>query len=102
MNLAPPARVSLAVELLKLLRPYQWVKNGFVFVGLLFSQAGREMGLGGSVLFAAAGFCLVSSCVYILNDMLDRMADRAHPAKRKRPLASGTVSASQAFALACG
>jgi len=94
----------LPVELLKLLRPYQWVKNGFVFVGLLFSHASNDLSLRTSVLLAAAGFCLVSSCVYILNDMLDRKSDRAHPAKRKRPLASGTVSASQAFALAflCG
>jgi 4-hydroxybenzoate polyprenyltransferase len=92
------------MELLKLLRPHQWVKNGFVFVGLLFSNVGDDWKLRGSVLLAAAGFCLLSSCVYILNDMLDRKADRAHPLKRKRPLASGTVSMSQAYALAfvCG
>ena len=104
MNLAPPASVSLPAELLKLLRPYQWVKNGFVFVGLLFSHASDNSSLRTSVLFAAAGFCLLSSCVYILNDMLDRKADQAHPAKRTRPLASGTVSSRLAFALAliCG
>ena len=105
MNTVPPARAkALPVELLKLLRPHQWVKNGFVFVGLLFSNVGNDWGLRGKVLLAAAGFCLLSSCVYILNDVLDREADRAHPVKRKRPLASGTVSLSQAFALAfvCG
>ena len=104
MNPARPVRVFPPIELLKLLRPYQWVKNGFVFVGLLFSDAGHDLGLRGNVLLAAAGFCLLSSCVYILNDILDREADRSHPVKRKRPLASGTVGASHAFALAllCG
>lgn len=94
----------MPAELLKLLRPYQWVKNGFVFVGLLFSDVGNDLSLRTSVLLAASGFCLLSSCVYILNDMLDRKADQAHPVKRKRPLASGTVKMSQAFALAfvCG
>ena len=92
------------MELLKLLRPHQWVKNGFVFVGLLFGDVGDDWKLRGIVLFAAAGFCLLSSCVYILNDVLDRKADQAHPVKRKRPLASGTVGISQAYALAfvCG
>ncbi|MBI5909971.1 MAG: decaprenyl-phosphate phosphoribosyltransferase [Betaproteobacteria bacterium] len=94
----------MPLELLRLLRPHQWVKNGFVFVGLLFSDVGDDWKLRGSVLVAAAGFCLMSSCVYALNDVLDREADRAHPLKRKRPLASGTVSMGQAYALAlvCG
>jgi len=92
------------MELLRLLRPHQWVKNGFVFVGLLFSDVGDDWKLRGSVLLAAAGFCLMSGCVYALNDVLDREADRAHPLKRKRPLASGTVNLGQAYALAfvCG
>jgi 4-hydroxybenzoate polyprenyltransferase len=92
------------MQLLKLLRPHQWIKNGFVFVGLLFSDVGDDWKLRGSVLLAAAGFCLLSSCVYILNDVFDRKADQAHPVKRKRPLASGTVGMSQAYALAfvCG
>jgi 4-hydroxybenzoate polyprenyltransferase len=92
------------MELLKLMRPHQWVKNGFVFVGLLFSGEGVDWKLNIVVLLAAAGFCLLSSCVYILNDILDREADQAHPVKRKRPLASGTVGISKAYALAivCG
>jgi len=105
MSPVPPASAaSLPNELLKLARPYQWVKNGFVFVGLLFSDASDDWGLRGSVLLAAAGFCLLSSCVYVLNDVLDRGADRAHPLKRRRPLASRSVSLGQAFALAlvCG
>jgi 4-hydroxybenzoate polyprenyltransferase len=92
------------LELLKLLRPYQWTKNGFVFIGLVFGNIAGDWGLVTSVLYAAAGFCLVSSCVYVLNDILDRESDRAHPQKRKRPLASGTVSLGQALvlAIACG
>jgi 4-hydroxybenzoate polyprenyltransferase len=92
------------MELLRLLRPHQWVKNGFVFVGLLFGQIDDDLALVRNVLLAAAAFCLMSSCVYTLNDVLDRGADRAHPLKRKRPLANGTVSTGQAYALAfaCG
>lgn len=105
MNLAPSARAAaLPLELLRLLRPHQWVKNGFVLVGLLFSDVGDDWKLRGSVLLAAAGFCLLSSCGYILNDVFDRQADRVHPLKCTRPLASGTVSLRQAYALAfaCG
>ena len=101
MNPAPSAKATLPAELFKLLRPYQWVKNGFVFVGLLFSDVSNDWNLRVSVLLAAVAFCLLSSCVYILNDMLDRNADQKHPVKRRRPLASGSVSMAQGFALAC-
>jgi 4-hydroxybenzoate polyprenyltransferase len=105
MNVVPPARGSaLLLQLLKLLRPHQWVKNGFVFIGLLFSDVSNSWGLRGNVLLAAAGFCLLSSCVYVLNDIFDCKADQAHPLKRRRPLASGTVGTAQAcvLAFACG
>ncbi len=96
-----PARgPALALQLLRLLRPRQWVKNGFVFIGLLFGDVSHNGGLRGDVFLAAAGFCLLSSCVYVLNDVFDRKADRAHPLKRRRPLAGGTVGMGQAFALA--
>jgi 4-hydroxybenzoate polyprenyltransferase len=101
MNPVPPAKgLALALQLLKLLRPHQWVKNGFVFVGLLFSDVSNDWGLRGRVLLAAAGFCLLSSCVYALNDIFDRRADQAHPLKRRRPLASGAVRTGEALALA--
>ena len=105
MNPVPPASATaLPRELLRLLRPHQWIKNGFVFVGLLFGHVDGDLTLVRSVLFAAAAFCLVSSCVYILNDVLDREADRAHPRKCNRAVASGTVGIGLAFALAfvCG
>jgi 4-hydroxybenzoate polyprenyltransferase len=101
MNPVPPAKGSaLVLQLLKLLRPHQWVKNGFVFVGLLFSDVSNDWRLRGSVALAAAGFCLLSSCVYVLNDIFDRRADQAHPLKRRRPLASGAVRTGEALALA--
>ena len=101
MNPSPRAdAAAFAMELLRLLRPHQWVKNGFVFVGLLFGDVGGDWNLRGSVLLAAAGFCLLSSSVYVLNDIFDRKADQAHALKRRRPLASGTVGTAEAIALA--
>lgn len=78
-------------QYVRLARPYQWVKNGFVFAGVLFGHAlGNPLLLGkAAVLFAA--FCCMSSAVYALNDIADRHADRAHPRKRARPIASGGV-----------
>jgi 4-hydroxybenzoate polyprenyltransferase len=99
MSPVPPAE-GLALQLLRLLRPRQWIKNGFVFIGLLFGDVSHKAGLADDVLLAAAGFCLLSSCVYVLNDMFDRKADQAHPWKRSRPLASGAVGMGPAFALA--
>jgi len=77
--------------LLRLLRPHQWVKNGFVFAGLLFSHNWTDVTLWLHVLQAFAAFCTAASLVYILNDWRDRCADALHPHKRLRPLASGAV-----------
>ena len=85
--------------LIKLMRPHQWLKNLFVFAGLVFSQRWREADLLQQVLLAFAAFCAFSSAVYIFNDWLDRARDALHPAKRSRPLASGAVSARAALAL---
>jgi len=93
-------RAPWALQLLRLLRPHQWIKNGFVFVGLLFGDVGHIAGLTGRVVLAAAGFCLISSCVYAFNDIFDRKADQAHPQKCNRPLASGALSTRVAIVLA--
>jgi len=92
--------MNAPLELIRLLRPKQWVKSLFVFVGLLFGHAWGDASLVWRVLAAAGGFALVSSCVYILNDIADREADRQHPRKRNRPLAKGAVSLNAAVALA--
>jgi len=86
--------------LLKLMRPHQWVKNVFVFAGLIFSHSWRDVGALLPVLEAFGAFCAVSSAVYILNDWRDREADARHPTKRLRPLASGAVSPTTA-GIAC-
>ena len=82
----------------KLLRPTQWVKNGFVLAPLLFSHSYVDPHLLGKGLIGLAAFCLVSSAVYALNDICDLREDRAHPDKRSRPLASGELSLRQAIA----
>jgi decaprenyl-phosphate phosphoribosyltransferase len=85
--------------LFKLMRPHQWLKNVFVFAGLLFSENWRNPAVIHSVLLAFAAFCCVSSMIYIVNDWLDRHADAEHPTKRFRPLASGQVTLPQAAVL---
>ena len=78
--------------LIKAMRPRQWLKNGFIFFGLIFD---KQLFLLEPFLRTLAGFflfCLISSAVYLLNDIADIEADRQHPEKKYRPLASGTLS----------
>ena len=91
---------ALIKPLVKLLRLHQWLKNGFVFAGLIFSQRWSDAFMVERVLYAFAAFCLASSAVYVLNDWLDRKLDAQHPTKRLRPFASGAVSASAGLGLA--
>lgn len=85
--------------LIRLLRPHQWVKNGFVLIGLLFGHAWRDPAMVAQAIAAFVAFCLISSAVYVMNDLLDREQDRHHPDKRQRPLASGQVGVGAAIAL---
>ena len=76
----------------RLLRPSQWIKNVFVFAPLVFSKH-----LFDPLVFFAAfkgfiAFSIVSSAVYVFNDIFDKDADAAHPVKKNRPIASGAVS----------
>ena len=87
-------------DLLRLMRPHQWVKNSFVLVGLLFGHAWNNPALATQVLLAFVAFCLMSSAVYTINDMADLQQDRHHPKKSKRPLASGRISITAAALLA--
>ena len=86
--------------LLKLMRPHQWLKNAFVFAGLVFSHSWNDPALTLRVLTAFAAFCCLASMVYIVNDWRDRASDAEHPVKRHRPLASGQVGAPAASVLA--
>jgi HAD superfamily hydrolase (TIGR01490 family) len=89
-----------AALLVQLMRPHQWVKNGFVFVGVLFGHAWTVPQLMLDSVLAALAFCFAASAVYVVNDYADRERDRVHPQKRHRPLASGRVAPRAALALA--
>ena len=90
----------MMLDHLRLMRPHQWLKNGFVFAGLIFSQSWGNFELMVEVLRAFTAFCFISSAVYILNDWRDRAQDALHPVKKFRPLASGAVQAPAALGLA--
>lgn len=82
----------MLIPLLRTMRPRQWPKNGFVFVALLFD---RQVDQVDSVLRAIIAFVLLSlmsSAVYIINDLVDIESDRQHPKKRSRPLPAGELS----------
>jgi 4-hydroxybenzoate polyprenyltransferase len=79
--------------LLRLLRPRQWIKNGFVLAPLIFTGEFVHPAAVGHSLFAVLLFCLAASAVYVVNDLHDIEADRRHPQKsRSRPLAAGMVT----------
>ena len=85
--------------LVRLMRPHQWIKNGFLFIGVVFGHGWSDAGLVAEALVLFAAFCLASSAVYILNDIADRDADRLHPHKRERPLARGEIGVGAPIAL---
>jgi 4-hydroxybenzoate polyprenyltransferase len=78
--------------LVRSLRPRHWLKNGFVMAPALFSGHALDPGALGRSALAAAAFCLAASAGYLVNDVLDRDADRADPIKRHRPIAAGDLS----------
>ena len=80
------------MQYLKLLRPHHWVKNLFLFIPLFFAGELFYLSTIGHLLAAFFAFSLTASSIYIINDYKDIEADRAHPVKCKRPLASGAVS----------
>jgi decaprenyl-phosphate phosphoribosyltransferase len=91
---------SQLTQLLKLARPWHWIKNGFVLAPVPFALAvGAELDLPVFVL-GLLGFSLVNSAAYAFNDVRDAEADRQSPAKRSRPVASGAVSPARGVALA--
>jgi len=79
-------------DLVLLLRPRQWIKNGFVLAPLLFSGLATNSSARDHALGAFVCFCLIASGIYCWNDVSDSSADRAHPTKRNRPIAAGRVS----------
>ena len=94
----PPAAGLAAM--VKLLRPHQWVKGAFVLVGPFYGGVLGHLAPATAVACALVSFSLASSLSYIVNDLADVEADRLHPRKRRRPIASGAVSMTQAKVLA--
>lgn len=76
---------------IKLLRPHQYLKNIFILSPLFFAFKFNNLHLLGQVSIVTLCFCLVASAIYVLNDYFDIEADRNHPTKKDRPLASGAV-----------
>jgi len=84
--------------LFKTMRPRQWSKNVFIFVALVFDKQLLQIDPFLQTLAGFALFCLISSTVYIFNDIADVEADREHPEKKNRPIASGKLPVSAAWA----
>ncbi|MCE1166336.1 MAG: decaprenyl-phosphate phosphoribosyltransferase [Bacteroidetes bacterium] len=83
-------------KLISLIRPKQWIKNLFVFAPILFAGQLLNFQILSKNFLAFAAFCLTSSIVYIINDIVDIDADRIHKKKRFRPLASGEIKVKEA------
>jgi len=88
--------------LLRTLRPRQWIKNGFIFVALLFDEKLFVWPLFVRTTFAFILFCMISSTVYIINDLADLEKDKQHPKKSKRALPSGQLQPWFAIVAAVG
>lgn len=85
--------------IISLLRPQQWVKNLFIFLPVFFSGKLGDTSLLFSCGIAFLSYCFMASAIYCFNDIWDVKADRLHPIKCKRPIASGDISVRQAYCL---
>jgi 4-hydroxybenzoate polyprenyltransferase len=98
LAIAGVADRSLPLGMLRLMRPKDWIKNVFVFIPLPFAWVAARNGTAAfdwdwtRFAVGVAGFCLLNSTIYILNDWFDAKADRLHPRKCKRPIAAGIVA----------
>ncbi len=82
---------SVVLALLENMRPKQWTKNVIVFAGLFFAEDIFHLNKLKAALVAFFVFCMISSCGYLINDIMDRKKDRMHPKKRFRPIAAGKL-----------
>ncbi len=106
------ARKSLIRGLIKTIRPHQWVKNVFVMAPMVFAKdlvqngadghATLRLDVTGKAVIGTFVFCLLAGAVYTMNDLVDVEADRVHPVKRNRPIASGAVPVGVAKPFAVG
>ena len=86
-------------DIIRLMRPHQYIKNLFIFLPLFFAARIADTALLLNVFIAFIAFSLVASAIYTLNDYHDIEEDRLHPKKKHRPLASGVISKSQAIGI---
>ena len=98
----PEGTASGGRAAIRALRPHQWAKNLLLFVPLVTAHRLVEAPALISAAWAFAAFCLVASGAYILNDLLDLPADRAHPSKRLRPFASGELGIPEGLVMLAG
>lgn len=84
--------IGFPAAYLRLLRPKQWTKNGFILAGVVFSGEALQASSLLAALLAFVAFCALSGAVYAANDILDVAEDRKHPTKRLRPVASGEIT----------
>lgn len=96
MNSVNSVPLTTVSALFRTMRPKQWSKNLVIFAGLIFAQYLFEPEAFIKTLAAFVLFCLLSSAIYIINDIKDVNRDRAHPLKSKRPIAAGELSLSAA------
>lgn len=97
---ARPRTAELVRTIARALRVRQWSKNLLLFAGLLFAAKLGDASRWGEAWAAFAAYCAASSAAYLVNDVRDAEADRLHPTKRRRPVASGMLSTGTALALA--
>ncbi len=91
--------VKKALALLESLRPKAWLKNLFLFAGIIFARLWSFPAIAGTAL-GVLGFSLLAGSVYLFNDVADRNRDRLHPEKKLRPVASGRLSPREAVSAA--
>src|SRR6187399_241548 len=95
----PVSTVKRLRGVARTVRPHQWVKNVFVLAPIVFAKEMFAPFVLSRAASAFAVFCLLAGAVYAMNDIADRDADRAHPVKRSRPIASGVVPLTWAYVL---
>lgn len=103
-NLIFMRQLRQLLRIFQAMRPKQWTKNGVVLAAFFFALGDRQQHVSFSrfwmALGAAAFFCLVSSGIYLLNDIRDQKEDRLHPVKKRRPIAAGEISVGHALVMA--
>jgi len=82
----------MAADIIKSLRPKQWIKNLFILAALIFDRQLINFPAAVRAFWGLIVFCMISSAVYLFNDIFDKQADAVHPVKKNRPIASGRIS----------